>query len=227
MDVVNAGITPDAGTQTSGGGGEAGNVSELVAKIAALEAQNVQLSKDLNEQRNIQAGLDRTLSQREKALSELTTQLDHYKTIGSGDAQALADALAQVTTLTGRVSELEGLQSQLDQVRTVNNRMRVLMETHPELSYLAANDALPAADSDEEFKQKLDRIAGAGSTAAAAQAQTLLAGGRPPTQPPMGQGDQDPKSLFRQGTQLIEAGKIEEGNRVLDQYWGLVSKKTN
>ena len=66
------------GTDGNPGGSGAGNDE----KITTLEASNTQLSKDLNEQRTIQAGLDRTVSQRDAKIQELNDQLSHYKARG-------------------------------------------------------------------------------------------------------------------------------------------------
>jgi chromosome segregation ATPase len=212
----------DGTTSTADTGGqEAGNVATLQQQMDELKTQNAQLAKDLNEQRNIQAGLDRAVAQKDKQVQTLSEQLNRYKTIDTGSTQALEDAQTQLEALSAKASELEGAQTELEQLRTVNTRMRLLMEKHPELSYLAANDALPAAQNDEEFLQKLDNISGAGGAAAASTAQSMLSGARPPASPPAGQGDQDPNDLWKQGMALIQSGDVAKGQSLIDRYWEL------
>lgn len=221
-----AGPTTDTLTTGSpapnGGGMGAGiDVAQLQAQIAALNAQNAQLAKDLTEQRNIQAGLDRAITQKDSQITALTDSLNKLQTITTSDGQALETLRQQHAAVTAELDQLRGFQSEVESLRTQNSRMRLLMEKHPELSYLVANDAMPAAETEEEFIQKLDRIAGAGSSAATTQAQSMLSGSRPPAQPPAGQGNPNPDQLLRDGTNLIAAGKVEEGNKLIDQYWEL------
>jgi DNA repair ATPase RecN len=219
----NAGVGTD-NTNVAVGGVGAGNLTDLQSRIAGLEALNAQLTKNLEEQRNIQAGLDRTVAQKERALAALSEEVNQYKTITSGDNQALSEAQKAIEAMSTKVAELGSAQAELEQIKTTNERLRLLMEKHPGLSYLAANDALPQATTNEEFLQKLDNIAGTVSSAATVQAQSLISGGRPAAQPPAGQGDENPADLWKRGTNLMANGQIDEGRALIDKYWAMQNK---
>lgn len=212
-----AGLYREADTGgTPGGGSEAGNDSN---RIAELEGRVADLQGSLDEQRTIQSGLDRTVSRREERIHDLEENLERYRTIANDSEGTLRDVTEERDTLTDQVSELEGTQEELDRVRRNYSRLQIVMNEHPELSYLAANDALPQAEDDDEFRTKLGAIAEAGNFAAENRANEKLSGGRPPASPPSGQGEESAEDLWTEGNRLIDRGEVTEGNKLIDKYW--------
>lgn len=219
MSFLNAGLYREAEAGGNPGGGSgAGDESN---RIAELEGQVTDLQDALDEQKRIQSGLDRTLSRREERIQELEGNLDRYRTIANDSEGTLREITEERDALTEQLSELEGVQSEYEQVQRDYGRLQIVMNEHPELSYLAANDALPQAEDDDEFRAKLDSIAEAGNFAAENRANEKLSGSRPPASPPAGQGEESADDLWARGNRLIEQGKVAEGNRVLDKYWAL------
>jgi seryl-tRNA synthetase len=198
-----------------------------------------QLSRQLKEQRDIQSGLDKRIGELEAERNALTAQVGELTT--SKD-----DALDQLTTLRtehdGILAQFKELQSNHETALAERDtfqaestgfqealqRHKVLASVardHPALLVLAAEGALPVAESIEDFEASLRRMGGAIDTGVKVAAQgivnNVLDGARPEPDP-KGQVTTDPDKLYKEIIAAQSEGDFKKAAE-LSEVWRKLS----
>jgi hypothetical protein len=168
-------------------------VVDSAEPVALTETQVVELQQKLDAQKKIQGGLDRANTQLQQKvdasqakIDELNAQLELYETATTGSEDAIAGFIQQ---LAEAKAETEQHSAALEALLVEQERTRIVMEEAtdcPALISLAANRALPQADTEEEFRAALGNLKTTISSAAEQTALSRTQGSRPPASPAVG-----------------------------------------
>lgn len=177
-------------TSSTGDGGDAG-AGDAVQK----------LEQQLTEQRTIQSGLDTKIVNLTSERDALTTQIATLTQTGTETVTAMGglqiqfdESQAALATLTTQFEQVSG-ERDTHKAASLGHeeraqRLQIVTEvaqTHPAILVLAAEGALPLAETHEQFKESLERIGTRTSTAvkvaADAQVAQALGGAKPPPSP--------------------------------------------
>lgn len=213
--------------EADAGGSTGGTSTQADASTStALQAKIVSLEAELGSQRNIQAGLDRTVSQKEKQVSNLESELNSLRTVTTSDSEALKalqderdGLLVQVNEMTDKFNENADIQTQLSTTQNELNRLNIVVAEYPDLLHLAANDALPRAENDEDFKLKLASLSETIGRVAANRQADLKSGSRPSSAtPPGGTQNLKPEEYAKLAGAAFDEGNTELGEKYLNEY---------
>ena len=154
----------------------------------ALQATLSEREANLEEQRRIQAGLDRRIGELgdDKAKLEAEVKRLTETTLSGDDVVATYEKELGTTRadLASTTRQVEALQQQLEVQGQANERLRVIASEFADLAPLLEVDALPQAASIDEFRQKLTTLSERFVPAAQAKAYARAEGARPPVSPP-------------------------------------------
>lgn len=199
--VPEAGAGTDTVTNVDAGGASPQTQDTPSAGAAPTQAGNQvqELRTALEEQRSVQSGLDRQISTLKQQTQSLSEERDQLK----ADVERLQDTLTSTddvkskyeeqyqelqSKLSEREAELSGelgnVTSQVDRLQAENQRLKVLVGEFPNLSALVEADALPQAETLDEFREKLDKLSGTFVSKQAAEDYARGKGSRPPASPP-------------------------------------------
>ncbi|NIV30501.1 MAG: hypothetical protein GWN58_13685 [Anaerolineae bacterium] len=183
---------------------------------AALQAQ-------LDEQRNIQAGLDRRIAQltaqlgvEQQAKQDLAAQLEELQGSTTAGTEELKGLQQTLENLQGEKAEWE---QQLAASQERAERLQVVAAEFPALAPLVEANALPEAKDMDEFRQKLGGMATAFTAQANAAYQQRVEGVKPPASPPAGPQEADLNSLAASMRTALAEGKKEEYNQLKEQWY--------
>jgi chromosome segregation ATPase len=191
---------------------------------ATLLSENKELKDTVARLRGTQSAQDRALENLRTSEVELKAQL--------ADAQAARQALAaEKEQLTKHYSELNTkletlapLEAQVPQLQAQAERMRaaaILAGSNPAIALLVEANALPQAETLEEFQQSLTKIAGGLTGVAGNTAQKILEGGRAEPPPAV---EESPEALDHQAMVFFNQGNLAEGIKARDRAMELRQK---
>ena len=191
----------DTGATTGTEGGVSGDAQDTTASTGEASDLRQELQETqaaLKEQQSVQSGLDKRINElksaREKLASrnqELESEVERLSDLTMTDdvkseyeeqlKKARLSAEEQTTELRG---ELDGLSGELESLKSQNERLRVLVSDFPDLNALVAADALPQAETIDDFRAKLEALGETFVSKADANAFARTQGSRPPSSPP-------------------------------------------
>lgn len=222
----------DNGNGNAGDGGNAG---------AGDAVQSLQ--KQLAEQRTIQSGLDTKIANLGNENAALTTQVAALTQTGTEATTAMSGLQAQYTESQAALVTLQGQYEVIAEERDTHQaaslvhedraqRLQIVTDvarTHPAILALAAEGALPNAETHDLFKESLVRIganiAGAVTTAADAQVAQALGGATPPPAP-VTQATITKENHWQLYNEALAKGDTEEAERLRVAWTGGLSKQT-
>lgn len=221
-DATGASANAQDGNTTSSGDGQA----------SALRQELQETQSALKEQRAVQSGLDKQLnelkqtndalsSEKERLESEVErlqemTMTDDVKAEYEKQLQELRASAAD--TKSSLSSELESTASQMESLQVENERLRILVGEFPNLSALVEADALPQAETADEFREKLGKLSGTFVSKQAAEDYAQREGARPPASPPAGESS-DLDTLWNQIKAADEAGNNAKAEELRQQWY--------
>lgn len=197
---VDAGSTPgvtvadqlsptDVQADTAPGGDPAvqdGVVADVTPDAVVPDAPQVDLEvleAQLEEQKNIQKGLDRSntrfqaQAERSKArIVELEEQLAQHQTVVQTDATVLEEYESQ---LQQAAVERDNWQQQAEEAITRAERQKIIVDEFPDLTWLIAGNAVPQGVDDDTFRASLTNI-----RERVPASQTSAPPAAPPSSPP-------------------------------------------
>jgi hypothetical protein len=204
-------VAPDA-TPVAG----ATEAPQAGADTAALQAQ-------LDEQRRIQAGLDKRIAQltaqlgvEQQAKETLVAQLQEAQSGTSASAEELESMRQTLEALQGEKGVWE---QQLAATQAHAERLQVVATEFPALAPLVEASALPQAADMDEFRQKLGSMAQAFTAQATAAYQQMAEGTKPPASPPASTQSADLDTLHRSMLTALKDGKMEEYDALREQWY--------
>ena len=182
--------------------------------IADIQAKLSEAETTITRLRGTQSANDRTIGE----LKSQTSKLGDYE----AQIKALEierDTATQATVeLTQKVQAVGTLTTELESLKERNNRLMIAASKasqSPIIAALIENNALPQADTVEDFTTALDSIIGRAGTQAANQAKEMLSGSRPV---PNSAGDaESPIEMIRRGEQMVRDKKIDEGIALIQE----------
>lgn len=190
------------------------------------EQEVLVLRQQLDEQKRIQSGLDRTVAQYQKQLTdsndkiqELSAQLRSYDAATIGDEGAISDLQAEIER---QRQELLQFQQNLESVTTENAQLKVLMGEYMgdnPVAKLVEADALPKATDLDEFRQKMNIAVGGLASAAENQTFVRLHGQRPPASPAGGGSLPSTDELKAKMDKAQQDGDWAEYAKYKDQWY--------
>jgi len=236
MPEDNGGVTKNAGgDDTSPGAGTQGTGEQAPPDNAGQDTPGTQappeksspavdpkvLQTALEEQRKIQAGLDRANAQLQAQLkdasdraAELEVQLGAYRAATDGNEGEVGSLQAQIEISR---KELEKREAAIKELQQQNERMRIVMSDFQELAPLAAVDALPRTQDEAEFREAMTRIA------ESLKRSPTPVGEKPPASP----GTPGPKTLEQLAKEMdtaFAAGDEAAYQEAKSAYQGLVDQ---
>jgi chromosome segregation ATPase len=168
----------------------------------------------LADQKQIQAGLDRAnrklqeqLAASSGQISELEGQLEQYSAVTSSNEGVIADYQQQITDLKAQRDEW---QQQTQAAMDRQERLAIVVGEYPNLAPLVRADALPQAETVEEFREKLSGLA-----------EVIPQQGAPVSRPPASPPAQGAPNLATLGQQIVAAsaaGNEDEIKRLKAQW---------
>jgi DNA repair exonuclease SbcCD ATPase subunit len=222
-DTTGQGAPPATGTE----GGQA-NPPDAIPAAGATEtpqagATEAALQAQLEEQRSIQAGLDRRVAQltaqlgvEQQTKETLTAQLQELQSGTTEGTQELESLRQTLTTLEGEKAQWEQM---LAVTQDHAERIRVVATEFPALAPLVEANALPEAKDLDEFRQRLGSMATAFTAQANAAYQQMAEGVKPPASPPASMQPANLDTLHRSMLTALKDGKTEEYNRLREQWY--------
>lgn len=191
------------------------------------------LRSRLEEQRKIQAGLDRQLAALTKERDTLRSQLTEI----TGERDTLAQQLQEIQKATSSVTtELEQLRAQYEEATSTKDslqaevegyeeqiqRLKVATEVaqqYPHILALISANALPSTESIEDFREALKGIGesiGQSVQQAATAAVAQVVSGSKPEQTPVREAR--PQNLWQAFLEAQARGDMEEADRLRDLW---------
>ena len=194
-----------------------------VQEVLNLQAQ-------LSEQKNIQSGLDKTVTrltdERDKAtdkVKELETTLSSYQSATAGNEDSITALTTEVETQRQQLQKYEAdLKATLDEHERLKIVVGEFMGDNP-VSQLIKNDALPRAADHDEFRMKMSGVVGSIANAAEQSAFIRLGPERPPAAPPSGGPMPTLTDLNAKLNAALAAGDSEEYARLTEQRYDLLN----
>jgi len=200
-----------------------------VSPAGATEAQALQTTltereANLEEQRRIQAGLDRRIGELGDDKVKLEAEVKRLSEVAlSGDStvatyeKELGDTRAELATAARQV---EVLQQQLEAKGQANERLRIMASEFADLAPLLEVDALPKAATIDEFRQKLTTLSERFVPAAQAKAYARAQGARPPASPPASPAA-SPDALLEEIQAATKAGEIDRLHELQERWYAV------
>jgi len=216
----------DTGGQGSGAGGTDTTAGDNEA-LESLKAQLAEREALLEEQRKVQSGLDRRVSQLQEQLKlaeqekqDLTKQLDELRSAASGASEELEQYKARVPELESKLGEME---AQLQQHSSAAEQARIVATEFPMLAPLLETGGLPQFTEADEFREKLDKIVSALNLAGQQQFQRQAAGAHPPASPPA-QPTLNSNQILADMLKASEEQDWDRYNQLAEQWRQVASK---
>lgn len=193
--------------------------------------QEVQLlTQQLTEQKNIQAGLDRTrtklqtqVDRAQEKIKELEGTLAAYTTATTGNEGAISDLEQEIAN---QREEAARWQAKAETAISEAERLKVLtgefMGDNP-VARLVQADALPRADSLDEFREKMSTVVEGIASAAEGQYIYKMHGVRPPASPPASPPPTSLDDLKEKMSTALAAGNTEEYVRLKAQRYDVLN----
>jgi len=194
------------------------------AEVSALRSKLQETESALKEQRSVQSGLDKQVNQLSQEREQLQSEIERLSELTMTDdvkseyEKQLQEARSSAAELENELtSKLSGTESRLQQLESENERLRVLVGEFPHLSALVEADALPQAETVEEFKSKLERLSGTFVSKSAADEYARTKGARPPSSP--GIESKDDLDSIRAKMDAARKAGDDEKYRELTEVW--------
>jgi len=189
-----------------------GQIKELQDKLDASLVQLKEHESTINRLRGTQSSNDRTIADYKSKIESATAKITDYESQINAVNTEFGSAKSTIEELTAKVSGFDELSVQIAKLKEDNTRVLIAASKaaqSPIVSALINNNALPVADTLEEFEKALDNIISGVSGEARIQAQGILAGSKP--NPKNIGGAESPDQLRREAQALILQKKIPEG----------------
>lgn len=218
----NSAANSDAGTPAAG--------TDAGSSAAPTDGTTLEgLSKQLEDQKSIQSGLDRRVGQ-------LTEQLGLVQT----DNTRLIDELKQSReTSSSAVTELETLKTQFSETQAQlakfqdqaaaqgaeAQRAKMVATEFPALAPLLDAGGLPEFTDADEFRGKLQGIMGAMNISANNQYQAKMQGAKPPASPGAGSAPGDASAIRADMVKAADEGDWDRYETLTAQWYGAMDGK--
>jgi chromosome segregation ATPase len=195
-----------------------GQVANLTAQLQDLQKQLGEANTTITRLRGTQSVNDRTIGEQKSEIEKLvgtTTDMEAQLKAFNTDKAA---ASKTITDLQGRLTNSEALQSELEALKTNQNRLLIAAGKagNPIIAALITNNALPQADTDEAFGQALENIISGSNQAVQIQVQNTLQGTKPAPNV-QGSGSETPEEKIRRGENLMRQKKTAEGIALIQE----------
>jgi len=190
-------------------------------ELDRMKTELVEATSQITRLKGTQASNDRALQALKTENEQLKTKvLEFEKDITARDTDITA-TLEQIESLKTQAAEAESLKVVATEAQLRAERMQIVAElaaSNPAIAILAKTGALPAAETNEEFTNKLKTISDSIGATAKDQMNSLLSGGKPNPVPASGK---DADTLEEEGYKLIMQQKGDEGIKLIREAWAL------
>lgn len=203
------------------------SVVEPIVEAEITEAEVNELKQQLEEQRRIQAGLDRVVSRataqdetNQQVIKDLEARLAVYSTVDGVNNDVITDYTNRLEALA---TERDQWQQQAEEAIRSESRVRIVASEFPGLTPLIDARALPQAADDEAFRTSLLALQDTLGSAAEARHAVQVRGNKPPAAPP---ANTPPNTDTLKRQMLASEPGSEEFSRARDQWYaalGVVS----
>ena len=217
LDTTIGGITETNGTSSVGPTGQTGELELTKAELAKAKEQITRLQ-------GTQASNDRALQALRAEKDKLVAELAEFQTAVTARDADLVVTRQSLTELQTKTAELETLKAQAATAQAEVERLKVVAEFsagNPTIALLAKTNALPQAETLEEFTAALKTISEGIGASAVTQATNLLSGAKPTPKPAY----QDADALEAEGYALIARQKDDEGLKLIKKAMALRALK--
>ena len=199
----------DGGTLTDSTGSVVYQPTSSV-DVNQLQETLRQANQTIDRLRGTQSSNDRELGRLRTRETELQKSLNDLEASRSAALTDLEAERAAAAGLNQRLGELGESQRLAESAQATVDRLRlaaVMAGTNPAISLLVEANALPQAETLEEFQKSLERIAGGIGNVAASRARDMLSGAHPNVS---GEGKPTRETMIAEADRLMREGKLEE-----------------
>jgi len=187
--------------------------ADLQAQLKTVTDKLAESEVTINRLRGTQSSNDRTIAEQKSRMEVYAAQTSDMEAQLKAVSTDFGIAKTTIEQLTQQVGDFSVMSKSIETLQTQNNRLLIAAskaQQSPIIGALINNNALPTAETAEEFEAALDNIIAGAKEYAQIQVQSTLSGARP-NPGAAGTGSESPEDMIRRGQDMMRHHNIDEG----------------